>query len=85
MGVFASCPQAVSVITDIRRDIPIHLELASMTDKDYMNSIMQEVRVETVMSQTLKIFHREKINVLSVYRSPRSSLYLIKVFFPASC
>ncbi|KAK5866997.1 hypothetical protein PBY51_011522 [Eleginops maclovinus] len=35
--------EAVSAISEIRRDIPIHLELASMTDKDYMNSIMQEV------------------------------------------
>ncbi|XP_036963678.1 ADP-dependent glucokinase isoform X2 [Acanthopagrus latus] len=35
--------EAVSAISDIRRDVPIHLELASMTDKDYMNSIMQEV------------------------------------------
>lgn len=38
--------QAVAAISDIRKDIPIHLELASMTDKDYMNSIMQEVHVE---------------------------------------
>ncbi|KAM9854486.1 ADP-dependent glucokinase isoform 2-T2 [Aulostomus maculatus] len=35
--------EAVAAISDIRRDIPIHLELASMTDKDYMNSIVQEV------------------------------------------
>uniref|UniRef100_UPI0037E8FA88 ADP-dependent glucokinase isoform X2 n=1 Tax=Semicossyphus pulcher TaxID=241346 RepID=UPI0037E8FA88 len=35
--------EAVSAILDIPQDIPIHLELASMTDKDYMNSIMQEV------------------------------------------
>ncbi|XP_026166641.1 ADP-dependent glucokinase isoform X2 [Mastacembelus armatus] len=35
--------EAVSAIADIRKDIPIHLELASMTDKDFMNSIMQEV------------------------------------------
>ncbi|KAE8276932.1 ADP-dependent glucokinase [Larimichthys crocea] len=35
--------EAVSAISDIRKDIPVHLELASMTDKDYMNSIMQEV------------------------------------------
>nr|XP_020481113.1 ADP-dependent glucokinase isoform X2 [Monopterus albus] len=35
--------EAVSAISEIRKDIPIHLELASMTDKDYMNSIMQEV------------------------------------------
>ncbi|XP_074533765.1 ADP-dependent glucokinase isoform X2 [Halichoeres trimaculatus] len=34
--------EAVLAISDIRKDIPIHLELASMTDKDYMNSIMQE-------------------------------------------
>ncbi|XP_029009261.1 ADP-dependent glucokinase isoform X2 [Betta splendens] len=35
--------EAVSAISDIRKDIPIHLELASMTDRDFMNSIMQEV------------------------------------------
>ncbi|XP_029378127.1 ADP-dependent glucokinase isoform X2 [Echeneis naucrates] len=35
--------EAVSAISDIGKDIPIHLELASMTDRDYMNSIMQEV------------------------------------------
>ncbi|KAM7415027.1 hypothetical protein PAMA_019719 [Pampus argenteus] len=35
--------EAVAAISDIPKDIPIHLELASMTDKDYMNSIMQEV------------------------------------------
>lgn len=32
-------------LADIPKDIPIHLELASMTDKDFMNSIMQEVHV----------------------------------------
>ncbi|XP_071369542.1 ADP-dependent glucokinase isoform X2 [Centroberyx affinis] len=35
--------EAVAAISDIRAEVPIHLELASMTDKDYMNSIMQEV------------------------------------------
>ncbi|KAK2842610.1 hypothetical protein Q5P01_012810 [Channa striata] len=35
--------EAVLAISDIRKDIPIHLELASMTDKDFMNRIMQEV------------------------------------------
>ncbi|XP_061533849.1 ADP-dependent glucokinase isoform X2 [Phycodurus eques] len=35
--------EAVAAISDIGKDIPIHLELASMTDRDYMNSIMQEV------------------------------------------
>lgn len=42
--------EAVSAISDIRRDIPIHLELASMTDKDYMNSIMQEQVMPLVSS-----------------------------------
>lgn len=42
----SSSLQAVSAIADIRKDIPIHLELASMTDKDYMSRIMQEVHVE---------------------------------------
>ncbi|XP_068595634.1 ADP-dependent glucokinase [Brachionichthys hirsutus] len=34
--------ESVSVMSAIRKDIPIHLELASMTDKDYMNRIMLE-------------------------------------------
>ncbi|XP_023693967.1 ADP-dependent glucokinase isoform X1 [Paramormyrops kingsleyae] len=34
--------EAVVAISDIRNEVPIHLELASMTDRDYMNSIMQE-------------------------------------------
>ena len=38
-----SCLQAVAAISEIRKDVPVHLELASMTDMDYMNSIMQEV------------------------------------------
>uniref|UniRef100_A0A8C4IRN1 ADP-dependent glucokinase n=2 Tax=Dicentrarchus labrax TaxID=13489 RepID=A0A8C4IRN1_DICLA len=42
--------EAVSAISDIRKDIPIHLELASMTDKDYMNSIMQEQVMPIVSS-----------------------------------
>lgn len=45
-AALASSSQAVAAISDIRKDIPIHLELASMTDRDYMNSIMQEVHVE---------------------------------------
>lgn len=32
-------------MADIPKDVPVHLELASMTDKDYMNSILQEVCV----------------------------------------
>ncbi|MGH0115364.1 UNVERIFIED_CONTAM: hypothetical protein FKN15_006792 [Acipenser sinensis] len=35
--------EAVVTISDIPNEVPIHLELASMTDTDYMNSIMQEV------------------------------------------
>lgn len=35
----------MSIIADIGKDVPIHLELASMTDKDYMNRIIREVRV----------------------------------------
>ncbi|XP_073329011.1 ADP-dependent glucokinase isoform X1 [Pagrus major] len=42
--------EAVSAISDIRKDVPIHLELASMTDKDYMNSIMQEQVMPIVSS-----------------------------------
>ncbi|KAM9854485.1 ADP-dependent glucokinase isoform 1-T1 [Aulostomus maculatus] len=42
--------EAVAAISDIRRDIPIHLELASMTDKDYMNSIVQEQVLPIVSS-----------------------------------
>ncbi|XP_062318762.1 ADP-dependent glucokinase isoform X2 [Osmerus eperlanus] len=35
--------EAVASISDVRNQVPIHLELASMTDKDYMNRVMQEV------------------------------------------
>ncbi|KAL3061135.1 hypothetical protein OYC64_009359 [Pagothenia borchgrevinki] len=42
--------EAVLAISEIPRDIPIHLELASMTDKDYMNSIMQEQVMPIVSS-----------------------------------
>lgn len=35
--------EAVVAISDVRNEVPIHLELASMTDKDYMSSIMKEV------------------------------------------
>lgn len=45
--LFALCLQAVVAISDIPKDVPIHLELASMTDKEYMNSIMQEVYDDT--------------------------------------
>ncbi|KAM6937979.1 ADP-dependent glucokinase [Xenentodon cancila] len=42
--------QAVATISNIPRDIPIHLELASMTDKDFMNSIMNEQVMPAVSS-----------------------------------
>lgn len=45
--------QAVSAISDIHKDIPIHLELASMTDRDYMNSLMQEVHVRGCVASNL--------------------------------
>ncbi|XP_030631592.1 ADP-dependent glucokinase isoform X2 [Chanos chanos] len=35
--------EAVVAISDVRNEIPIHLELASMTDREYMSNIMQEV------------------------------------------
>ncbi|XP_061576738.1 ADP-dependent glucokinase isoform X2 [Cololabis saira] len=35
--------QAVATISNIPRAVPIHLELASMTDRDFMNSITQQV------------------------------------------
>ncbi|KAI4874323.1 hypothetical protein NFI96_013949 [Prochilodus magdalenae] len=35
--------EAVVAISDVRNEVPIHLELASMTDRDYMSSIMKEV------------------------------------------
>ncbi|XP_013882441.1 ADP-dependent glucokinase isoform X2 [Austrofundulus limnaeus] len=35
--------EAVAALADIPKDVPVHLELASMTDRDYMNSILQEV------------------------------------------
>ncbi|XP_026119665.1 ADP-dependent glucokinase-like isoform X1 [Carassius auratus] len=34
--------EAVVAISDVRNEVPIHLELASMTDRDYMNLILQE-------------------------------------------
>lgn len=36
--------QAVASISDIPTDIPIHLELASMTDQDFMSNIVHQVR-----------------------------------------
>uniref|UniRef100_A0A3Q3VT02 Uncharacterized protein n=1 Tax=Mola mola TaxID=94237 RepID=A0A3Q3VT02_MOLML len=42
--------EAVSAISDIRKDVPIHLELASMTDKEYMNRILQEQVMPIVSS-----------------------------------
>ncbi|XP_032556323.1 ADP-dependent glucokinase isoform X2 [Chiroxiphia lanceolata] len=35
--------EAVASISDIPTDIPIHLELASMTDQDFMSNIMHQV------------------------------------------
>ncbi|XP_063053832.1 ADP-dependent glucokinase isoform X2 [Engraulis encrasicolus] len=35
--------EAVVTLSDVRNHVPIHLELASMTDPDYMATIMQEV------------------------------------------
>jgi len=80
-AVLTSCFQVVAAIADIPKDIPIHLELASMTDKDFMNNIMQEVQMENRSDD--EFFHREKMNVLKFQRSLMSSVYLIKVF--ASC
>lgn len=45
MTVFLMSIKAVVAISDVRNQVPIHLELASMTDKEYMSSIMQEVSV----------------------------------------
>ncbi|XP_061077603.1 ADP-dependent glucokinase isoform X1 [Conger conger] len=42
--------EAVVAISDVRNQVPIHLELASMTDKDYMNRIMQEQVIPMVNS-----------------------------------
>ncbi|KAM3608666.1 uncharacterized protein V6R79_002635 [Siganus canaliculatus] len=42
--------EVVVAISDIHKDIPVHLELASMTDRDYMNSIMQEQFIPIVSS-----------------------------------
>lgn len=62
--------QAVSAVSDIRKDFPIHLELASMTDKDYMNRIMQEVRVKSRLVKS---------------RNSRKFASLMKVFRSVSC
>lgn len=37
--------QFVVAISDVRSEAPIHLELASMTDRDYMSIITKEVNV----------------------------------------
>ncbi|XP_028814226.1 ADP-dependent glucokinase isoform X3 [Denticeps clupeoides] len=42
--------EAVVAISDVRNEVPIHLELASMTDKEYMSSIMQEQVIPIVNS-----------------------------------
>ncbi|KAF7656825.1 hypothetical protein LDENG_00035830 [Lucifuga dentata] len=42
--------EAVAVLSEIRKEIPIHLELASMADKEYMNNIMQEQVLPIVSS-----------------------------------
>nr|XP_055048698.1 ADP-dependent glucokinase isoform X1 [Misgurnus anguillicaudatus] len=42
--------EAVDVISDVNNEVPIHLELASMTDKDYMNQILQEQVMPIVSS-----------------------------------
>ncbi|KAJ7998324.1 hypothetical protein DPEC_G00221510 [Dallia pectoralis] len=41
---------AVVAISDVRSSVPVHLELASMTDRDYMNSIMKEQVMPIVAS-----------------------------------
>ncbi|KAM6969758.1 ADP-dependent glucokinase [Aplochiton taeniatus] len=42
--------EVVAVIAEIRREVPIHLELASLTDRDYMSSIMQKQVIPIVSS-----------------------------------
>ncbi|KAK7117172.1 hypothetical protein R3I94_022666 [Phoxinus phoxinus] len=42
--------EAVVAISDVRNEVPIHLELASMTDRDYMNRILQEQVIPIVNS-----------------------------------
>ncbi|XP_076863146.1 ADP-dependent glucokinase isoform X3 [Brachyhypopomus gauderio] len=42
--------EAVAAISDVRNEVPIHLELASMTDRDYMSSIMKEQVMPIVTS-----------------------------------
>lgn len=66
----SSPSKAVSAVSDIRKDFPIHLELASMTDKDYMNRIMQEVRVKSRPVES---------------RNSQEFASLMKVFRPVSC
>lgn len=67
-------PQAVEAIGDIPKDIPIHLELASMTDKDFMSRIMQEVHVNVCSDEAF--CGSEQINELS--GSLRKAALLIK-------
>ncbi|KAM9377462.1 ADP-dependent glucokinase [Pholidichthys leucotaenia] len=64
--------EAVLAISDIRKDIPIHLELASMTDKDYMNSIMQEQFMPIVSSIGLN--EQELLFLSQAGRGPHAEL-----------
>ncbi|XP_074489992.1 ADP-dependent glucokinase isoform X1 [Sebastes fasciatus] len=64
--------EAVLAISDINRDIPIHLELASMTDRDYMNSIMQEQVIPIVSSIGLN--EQELLFLSQASEGPHSDL-----------
>ncbi|XP_072242407.1 ADP-dependent glucokinase isoform X1 [Leuresthes tenuis] len=64
--------EAVAAIADIPKDIPIHLELASMTDKDFMNSIMQEQVMPIVSSIGLN--EQELLFLSQAAEGPHSAL-----------
>ncbi|KAG5273033.1 hypothetical protein AALO_G00146840 [Alosa alosa] len=64
--------EAVVAISDVRKQIPIHLELASMTDKEYMSSIMQEQVIPIVNSIGLN--EQELLFLSQAGRGPHSEL-----------
>ncbi|KAM8860777.1 ADP-dependent glucokinase isoform 1-T6 [Synchiropus picturatus] len=68
----ARLKEAVASISDIRKDVPIHLELASMTDKDFMNSIMQEQVMPRVRSVGLN--EQELLFLSQASNGPHSDL-----------
>uniref|UniRef100_A0A1A8IRV2 ADP-dependent glucokinase n=2 Tax=Nothobranchius kuhntae TaxID=321403 RepID=A0A1A8IRV2_NOTKU len=64
--------QAVASIAEIPKDIPVHLELASMTDRDFMISIVQEQVMPMVSSMGLN--EQELLFLSQAAGGPHSAL-----------